>query len=103
MHIGIYTKQIGNCRLNNLVIAKQVPQFMKTLSKIYCEKESHFLQSKPRRPYNILQRISQTRQRRPCKFSQSYVNTCQWDSGYNLLEISERSKIWREAETNKYP
>jgi hypothetical protein len=32
MRICIYTKQIGNC-LNNLVIAKQVPQFMKTLSK----------------------------------------------------------------------
>jgi hypothetical protein len=32
MRIGIYTKQIGNC-LDNLVLAKQVPQFMKTLSK----------------------------------------------------------------------
>jgi hypothetical protein len=54
MSIGIYTKQIGNC-LNNLVFAKQVPQFMKTLSKINGEKESHFSQSKLRRPYNILQ------------------------------------------------
>jgi hypothetical protein len=54
MHIGIYTKQIGNC-LDDLVIARQVPQFMKTLSKINSEKESHFSQSKPRRPYNILQ------------------------------------------------
>jgi hypothetical protein len=32
MRIGIYTKQISN-RLDNLVLAKQVPQFMKTLSK----------------------------------------------------------------------
>ena len=54
MRIGIYTKQIGNC-LDNLVLAKQVPQFMKTLSKINSEKESHFSQSKPRRPCNILQ------------------------------------------------
>jgi hypothetical protein len=54
MHIGIYTKQTGNC-LDNLVLAKQVPQFMKTLSKINSEKESHFSQCKPRRPYNILQ------------------------------------------------
>ena len=52
MRIGIYTKQISNC-LNNLVIAKQVPQFMKTLSKRNSEKESHFSQSKPRRPYKI--------------------------------------------------
>ncbi len=54
MRIGIYTKQIGNS-LNNLVIAKQAPQFMKTLSKINSEKESHFSQSKPRGPCNILQ------------------------------------------------
>jgi hypothetical protein len=54
MRMGIYTKQIGNC-LNNLVIAKQVPQFMETLSKINSEKETHFSQSKPRRPCNILQ------------------------------------------------
>jgi hypothetical protein len=41
MRIGIiYTKQIGNC-LDNLVFAKQVPQFMKTLSK-ELEKESQF-------------------------------------------------------------
>jgi hypothetical protein len=53
MRIGIYTKQIGNC-LNNLVIAEQVPQFMKTLSKRNSEKESHFSQSKSRRPYKIL-------------------------------------------------
>ncbi len=53
MRIGIYTKQIGDC-LDNLVLAKQVPQFMKTLSKINSEKESHFSQSKPRRPYDIL-------------------------------------------------
>jgi hypothetical protein len=37
MRIGIYTKQIGNC-LNNLVLAKQAPQIMKTLSKINSEK-----------------------------------------------------------------
>ncbi len=54
MRIGIYTKQIGNY-IDNLVLAKQIPQFMKTLSKIKSEKESHFSQSKPRRPYNILQ------------------------------------------------
>ena len=30
MRMSIYTKQIGNY-LNNLVLAKQVPQFMKTL------------------------------------------------------------------------
>ncbi len=54
MHVGIYAKQNINC-LNNLVIAKQVPQFMKNLSKINSEKESHFSQSKPRRPCNILQ------------------------------------------------
>ncbi len=56
-----YIKQVGNC-LDNLVLAKQVPQFMKTLSKRNSENESHFSQSKPRRPYNILQSISQTRQ-----------------------------------------
>jgi hypothetical protein len=71
-----HTKQIGNF-LDNLVLAKQVPQFMKTLSKINSEKESNFSQSKPRRPYNILQWISQTRHRRPYKISQSHVNTCQ--------------------------
>ncbi len=54
MPIGIYTRQIGN-RLDNLVLATQVPQFMKILSKINSEKVSHFSQSKPRRPYNILQ------------------------------------------------
>jgi hypothetical protein len=54
MRIGICTKQIGNC-LDNLVLAKQVPKFMKTFSKINSEKESHFSQSKPRRQYNILQ------------------------------------------------
>jgi hypothetical protein len=81
MHIGIYTKQIGNC-LDNLVLAKQATQFMKTLLKRNSEKESHFSQSKPRRPYNILQSISQTRQIRRCKISQSHVNTCQWDSDY---------------------
>ena len=59
---------------DNLVLAKQVPQFMKTLSKINCEKESHLSQSKPRRPYNILQSISQTRLRRPYKMSQSHVS-----------------------------
>ncbi len=73
MRIGIYTKQIGNC-LDNLVIAKQVPQFMKTLSKKIVKKESHFSHSKPRRPYDILQSISQTRQRRPYKISQSHIS-----------------------------
>jgi hypothetical protein len=53
MRTGMNTKQIGNC-LNNLVIAKQVPQFMKTLSKRNSEKESHSSQNKPRRPYKIL-------------------------------------------------
>jgi hypothetical protein len=81
MHIGIYTKQIGNC-LDNLVLAKQVPQSMKTLSKTNSEKESHFSQSKPRRPYNILQSTLQIEQRGPCKISQSHANTCQWDSNY---------------------
>jgi hypothetical protein len=53
MRIGIYTKQIGNC-LDNLILAKQAPQFMKTLfMKETVKKESHFSQSKPRRPYNI--------------------------------------------------
>ncbi len=37
MCIGIYTKQICNC-LDNLVIVKQVPQVMKTLSKGNSEK-----------------------------------------------------------------
>jgi hypothetical protein len=45
----MYTKQIDSC-LDNLVLAKQVPQFMKTLSKGNSEKESNFSQSKPRRP-----------------------------------------------------
>jgi hypothetical protein len=81
MRIGIYTKQTGNC-LDNLVLAKLLPQFMKTFSKGNSEKESHFSQSKPRRPYDILQSISQSRQRRPCKISQAHVNTCQWDSDY---------------------
>ncbi len=48
MRIGIFTKQIGNC-LDNIVLAKQVPQFMKTLSKRTVKKESHFSQSNPRR------------------------------------------------------
>jgi hypothetical protein len=73
MRIGMYTKQVGNC-LDNLVLAKQVPQFMKTLSKRNSEKESHFSKSKPGRPQNILQSISQTRQRRPYKISQSKVS-----------------------------
>jgi hypothetical protein len=42
MHIGIYTKQIGNC-LDNLVLAKQGPQFMKILSKENSEKRVTFL------------------------------------------------------------
>jgi hypothetical protein len=77
MRIGIYTKQIGNC-----LDSKQVSQLMKTFSKIKSEKESHLSQSKPRRPYNILQSISQIRQRRPCKISQSHINTFQWNSDY---------------------
>jgi hypothetical protein len=89
MRIGIYTKQIGNC-LDNLVLAKQVPQFMKTLSKINSEKESHFSQSKPRRPHNILQSIRQTRQRRPCKISQLHANTCQWDSDYRIETLKSQ-------------
>jgi hypothetical protein len=32
MHIGMYTKQVGNC-LDDLVLAKQVPLCMKALSK----------------------------------------------------------------------
>ncbi len=40
--IGIYTKQIGSC-LDNLVLAKQVPQFMKTLSTRISEKRVTFL------------------------------------------------------------
>jgi hypothetical protein len=73
MRIGIYTKQMGNC-LDKLVLAKQVLQFMKTLSKINSVKESHFSQSKPRRSYKILQSISQTRQTRSNKISQSHVS-----------------------------
>jgi hypothetical protein len=38
MCIGIHTKQIG---LDYLVLAKQVPQFMKTLSKRNSEKKRH--------------------------------------------------------------
>ena len=56
MQIGIYIKQISNC-LDNLPLAKQVSQFMKTLSKINSEKESHFSQSKPRRPYNTSEMV----------------------------------------------
>jgi hypothetical protein len=41
MRLGIYTKQIGNC-LKNLVIANQVPQFLKTLSKIIVKKSHIF-------------------------------------------------------------
>jgi hypothetical protein len=54
----LYTKRIGN--FDNLVLAKQEPQLMKTLSKRNSEKESHFSQCKSRRPYNILESISQT-------------------------------------------
>jgi hypothetical protein len=95
MHIGIYTKQIGNC-IDNLVLAKKVPQFMKTLSKINSKKKSHFSESKPRRLYNILQWISQTRQRRPYKISQSHVNTCQWDSDYRIDLKSQRDQKYGE-------
>jgi hypothetical protein len=42
MRIGIHTKQIGNC-LDNLVLAKQVPQFMKTLSERNSDKRVTFL------------------------------------------------------------
>jgi hypothetical protein len=42
MCIGMHTKQIGNCH-DNLVLAKQVPQFMKTLSKRNSEKRGTFL------------------------------------------------------------
>jgi hypothetical protein len=42
MHIGMHTKQIGNC-LDDLVLAKQVPQFMKTLSKENSEKRVTYL------------------------------------------------------------
>jgi hypothetical protein len=89
MCIGIHTKQIGNS-LDNLVIAKQVPQFMKTSSKINIEKESHFSQNKLRRSYNILQSISQTRQRRPCINSLSHVNTCQCDSDYRIKTLKSQ-------------
>jgi hypothetical protein len=41
MCLGIYTKQIVNC-LDNLVLAKQVPQFMKTLSNGNTEKITFF-------------------------------------------------------------
>jgi hypothetical protein len=37
MSIDIHTKQIGNC-LDNLVLAEQAPQFMKTLLKRNSEK-----------------------------------------------------------------
>jgi hypothetical protein len=43
IHVGIYTKQIGNC-LDILVLAKQAPQCMKTLSKEIVKKESQFSQ-----------------------------------------------------------
>ncbi len=94
VHRHIY-QTIGNC-LNNLIIAKQVPQFMKTLSKINSEKESHFSQGKPRRRCNILQWISQNRQRRPFKISQSHVNTCQWDSDYRIDLKSQRDQKYGE-------
>jgi hypothetical protein len=42
MHIGMYTKQIGNY-LDSLVLVKQVPQFMRTLSKGNSEKRVTFL------------------------------------------------------------
>jgi hypothetical protein len=42
MHIDIYTKQIGNC-LDNLVLAKQAHQIMKTLLKRNSEKRVTFL------------------------------------------------------------
>ncbi len=95
MCIGIYTKQIGNC-LDNLVIAEQVPQLMKSLSKINSEEESHFSQSKPRRPYNILQWTSQIRQRKPYRISQSHVNTCRWDSDYRIDLKSQRDEKYGE-------
>ncbi len=41
MRIGMYTKQIGNC-LDNLVLSKQVPRFMKTLSNEIVKKEKQF-------------------------------------------------------------
>ncbi len=42
MCICIHPKPIGNC-LDNLVLAKQVPQFMKTSSKGNSEKRVTFL------------------------------------------------------------
>ncbi len=57
MRIDIYTKQIGNC-LDSLVLAKQVPQFMKTLSKEITNRDAVLAKSE-------VSQISQTRQRMP--------------------------------------
>ena len=57
MRMSIYTKQIGNY-LNNLVLAKQVPQIMKTLWKETAKRVTVLTKSE-------VSQISQTRQRMP--------------------------------------
>jgi hypothetical protein len=59
MRIGVYTKQIDNC-LDNLVLAKQVPQFMKIKRK--SEKRVTVLTK------SEVSQISQTRQKSHIKF-----------------------------------
>ena len=57
MRMSIYTKQIGNY-LNNLVLAKQVPQIMKTLWKEIAKRVTVLTKSE-------VSQISKTRQRMP--------------------------------------
>jgi len=57
MRMSIYTKQIGNY-LNNLVLAKQVPQIMKTLWKETAKRVTVLTKSE-------VSQISKTRQRMP--------------------------------------
>jgi len=57
MRMSIYTKQIGNY-LNNLVLAKQVPQIMKTLWKETAKRVTVLTKSE-------VSQISQIRQRMP--------------------------------------
>ena len=66
MCMDIYTKQIGNC-LDSLVLAKQVPQFMKTLSKEIVKRVTVLTKSET-------SQISQTRQRMPYQILQSHIS-----------------------------
>ena len=85
MHIGIHTKYMGNC-LDNIVLSKnRYLKYKYILSKRQGVKKE-----------------SQTSWKEAKKAIWYFTVTHEWNDNCANLEISERSKIWRETETYKY-